>query len=699
MASLKVKERLNPVNGSDFTADIGETPLIFRIPPASGKMVDLSSVTFTGWLDTNAFLKYSAPVTSDAAIQASLQNAEHSFRYPGGISSFIGRVRVALSSGLILEEIEGVQFLAQTRELTLSADEANILHRNECKMQETNYGAFQVGVDKTAIVGFGNKSVGTDVQVSQEMEFRFKFATLGGFMNQAEFPLDQGLDIYIYWAEFTDQRDLSGCWLSDQARATYTMDGLFDGTGLTCNTSNALYSTTNDLVGIADISADRKAMFASYYVDATGADTYLEQGAYFQANTDTNPLTGSVTLNVGCIPATPAVLQPVDLQNKTVRVTPIDFVSKLKNPTDTNTAIDYTASDANKGFVAGIRAHSAGVTAVTGGANVATLTLFPGQMNTLVQPYGSTQWAPRSPYGHMGLYPGRLIKILVNTLADETAYKFDYRRIATVTTAAGSYVITLDQPCAFGAAPTAPTDVTGPIADIVLAGPADLDISGTPIIRRAAVEFETIDVAKRDAKKMISFESKFWRTEIFNLTRGMTDPFVTSSVQCKHLDGIICATPYLSHSLDDPGFETVLPLYNGRNLMDQPLKLSPSMEYRGVPNEIIWAYEQCIGAPVKRPSLMSYLGQNFDYGSLYYASAFPADIVAAQYVFGVTNFAEASTAYAIGVPCDGLDTFQGRVQLRFRGTAAFNGPMYMFNLHRREIVYSPSSGDIKIVDP
>ena len=697
MTSLKVKERLNPVNGTDFTADIGETPLIFRIPPARGKMVDLSSVNFTGWLDTNAYLKYAAPVTNNADIQASLQNAEQSFKYPGGISSFIGRVRVALSTGLILEEIEGVNILAQTRELTLSADEANVLHRNECKMQETNYGAFQIGVNKTAIVGFGNKSVGSDVQINQEMEFRFSFATLGGFMNQTEFPLDQGLDIYIYWAEFTNQREISGCWLDDQARAAYTAEGSFSD-DQTYSTVSALYPTDTDGAAFSDIGQGRKVMFASYYKDANNKDTYLEQGAYLQAGTAVDPLDGSYTLKVGTVAGTPGALQPIDLDGYDARVTPIDYVSKLRNPVDTATAIDYTANNTNKGYVAGIRAHSAGVSAVTGAANVATLTIYADQMNTLVQPYGSTQWAPRSPYGHMGLYPGRLIKILVNTLANETAYQYDYRRIATVTVNAGAYVLTLDTPCAFGAAPVAPTSGSGPIADVVLAGPADLDISGTPMIRRAAVEFETIDVAKRDSKKTISFESKFWRTELFNLTNGMTDPFVTSSVQCKHLDGIICATPYLSYTLDNPGFETVLPLYNGRNLMDQPLKLLPSSDFRGVPNEVVWAYEQAIGMPIKRPSLMSYLGQNFDYGSLYYASAFPADIVAAQYVFGVTNFAVASSAYAIGIPCDGLNTFEGRIQLRFRGTVDFDGPMYMFNLHRREIIYSPVSGDIKIMD-
>ena len=697
MTSLKVKERLNPVNGSDFTADIGETPLIFRIPPARGKMVDLSSVTFTGWLDTNAFLKYAAPVTNDAAIQASLQNAEYSFKYPGGVSSLIGRVRVALSTGLILEEVEGVNILAQTRELTISADEANLLHRNECKMQETNYGAFQVGVNKTAIVGFGNRAIGTDVHVNQEMEFRFKFATLGGFMNQTEFPLDQGLDIYIYWAEFTNQREMSGCWLDDQARAAYTMDGNFSDSQ-TCDTSNVLYPTSSDAGAFLDIGGGRKIMVASYYKDAINRDTYLEQGAYLQAGTSVDELNGSLSLAVGNIPGTPAALQPIDLDGYTAKITPIDFVSKLRNPVDTNTAIDYTANDANKGFVAGIRAHSAGVSAVTGGANVATITIYASQMVPLVQPYKSTQWAPRSPYGHMGLYPGRLIKILANTLANETAYQFDYRRIAAVAVNAGAYVLTLDQACAFTAAPTAPTSGSGPIADVVLAGPADLDISGVPLIRRAAVEFETIDVAKRDTKKTISFESKFWRAEIFNLTRGMTDPFVTSSVQCKHLDGIICATPYLGYSLDNPGFETVLPLYNGRNLMDQPLKLLPSSDYRGVPNEVVWAYEQCVGLPIKRPSLMSYLGQNFDYGSLYFASAFPGDNVGPQYVFGVTNFAVQSSAYAIGIPCDGLNTFEGRIQLRFRGVAWDDRPMYMFNLHRREIVYSPTSGDIKIVD-
>jgi hypothetical protein len=211
----------------------------------------------------------------------------------------------------------------------------------------------------------------------------------------------------------------------------------------------------------------------------------------------------------------------------------------------------------------------------------------------------------------------------------------------------------------------------------------DLVVTGTPIIRRAAIEFEC--VTGKVSKKM-AFESRFIKTEIYNILKDSIDTFITSMTQCKKLDGILACFPYGSYDLDTAGFSSVLPLLNGKNLSDQPIKLKSSYEDNSPPNEVIYMYEMATGMPVKRPQLMSYLGQSFDYTSLPCLIAFPDFSVNPQVI--TKNFTS-SAAYIIGIPCNGTDTFENRIQLKFTGKVLESGPLYMFHLHRRDVIITP----------
>lgn len=691
--SLKTRERLNATNGTDFDANIGNTPIIFKIDPNPNKIVDLSSVVFTALLDTNALITYRAPLTCVAGdgYSTRLQTADHSFKFPGGITSLLGRIRVQTLSGEVLEEIEGVNIYAQSRQLSLSTDEAAILAHNEMKNIETNFGAFISQTGAPTTLGYGNSpgAQGTGVNVNQLSEFRFQFGSLGGFMSGGMFPLVSGLEIYVYFAEFKDQRVYSGAYLDQQSRVVMNLQATGGANGTT--TLSTLFSGLNSLNAITDIGLASRKMMISGNIAAN--NSYTEEGAYVYIQPQQNvpsvtvdPTTGVATFTVSKIP-TPLTALPAPITNKQCTITPIDFQTKRVPTVDKVTTFNGT-TNAGPAYIQDFKAHSAGI--ATMGQNSTTCVLITNEFNgPAIGP--TVQFTPRSGFGHLGMYPNRLVKILACQATNSSAYQYDIRKITGIAydPGTGIYTITFDAAFVWTAAPVNPNNganpavITDTLGEICLCGPSDLVVTGTPIIRRAAIEYEY--VTGKVSKKMI-FESRFIKTEIYNILKDSMDSFITSMTQCKKLDGILACFPYGSYDLDTTGFSSVLPLLNGKNLSDQPIKLKSSYKDSSPPNEVIYMYEMATGMPVKRPHLMSYLGQSFDYTSLPCLSTFPDFSVVPQVI--TDNFTS-SNAYIIGIPCNGADTFENRIQLKFTGKVLESGPLYMFHLHRRDVIITP----------
>lgn len=699
MSGLRTREKLNAVNGADFECNIGTAPVIFKIDPQPDKLVDLSSVTFTAWLDSNAVIGYRppmAPGNNDPYVQR-LQTSDHSFTYPGGVASLFGRVRIETNSGLILEEIEAVNVLAQTRVLSLSEDEALMLARDEVKNIQTNYCAFNGQTATPTVLGYGNTPESTTlVRVNHLNEFRFKFGSLGGFMNGREFPLSEGLTIYIYFAEFTDQRVYSGAYMDQQARLCFTYGATGAASGGIGFDGNIIAPSSANFNAITDMFTNNRQFMISGIIDETvqNVESYGEEAGFIFSNGSqfdawVSPGNGSINITGARAPGAQAPYSPYDLNGVNCTLSPVDFVTKLTASENWLTDIDGTTPDGVK-WVANMSAHSAGIKTLPQNGSAA-LVLNDNAFN--IQAYGATQqYTPRSVYGHLGLYPNRLVKIVACEAGDSTVYQYDIRKITSITYNSPNFTVTLDANFNWGAAPTTPVGQgqgnppVGSLGLISLCGPADLKITGSPYIRRAAIEFET--VPGKVSKTMV-FESKFIRGEIYNILAKTSDLFLTTMIQSKVLDGIVVCCPFSNYDLDTFGYNTVLPLLNGKNLTDQPIRLKSSLTDKATPNEVVYMYEMATGAPVKRPSLMAYLGQGYDYVSLPCLSAFPtySDTVFTQDL--KENFIS-SCAYAIGIPCNGVDTYDNRIQLRFSGTSDDSQrTLYIYHLHRKDITVKP----------
>jgi hypothetical protein len=215
------REQIYPQGTQDFLASSSGQQVTFRIDPDPGKTVRLSSIELVTHLDTNATIALAGGAAANlttpptpAAFYAAMMASEWSFHYPGGVTSFIGRVRIASAAGVVYEEIDGVNVLAQTRPLFLGEEEAQKLNRMEAVNIETNANAFIPIADVSATTtGTGNSASGNNVAVTQSVEARFRFSSLGGFMDQDVWPLAAGLEITIYFAAATSgQRALSGAY-------------------------------------------------------------------------------------------------------------------------------------------------------------------------------------------------------------------------------------------------------------------------------------------------------------------------------------------------------------------------------------------------------------------------------------------------------------------------------------------------------
>ena len=664
--SLRVRERVLPLNSTDFECDQSKPYISFKIAPDPSKVVDLSTMELSCFIDTNANIKYKMVAAPGTYPQ--IQNCQYSFHYPLGLTSFLGRLRILTASGELLEEVQNLNVLCETRKLFLDKDEANVLYRMEGVGVQTNMNAFVQATSQQGVTPSGNKAVGTGVYISQLLQTRFKFSTIGGIFAKKLMTLASGLVLEIYMAPYTNQRRLSGPFLEVEALKNQSVPCSTTATAgelqlnLPFATANAVYALTNIFEG--------SKLMISYKIAAGGV--YTERAAFVTAAAFAN---GIMTLSVSpLVGGGKADLNPTLVGATEIYISIPDAKTKMLQTNQPDVVFDATTA-ASLAQRLDLYAHGVPINAMLqNGSAQASLYANAYLLNDTLPPNGGYDLfgVARSGYEHLPLYAGRLIKVQTQAAGNYAASEWTIRRIESIS-AAGTpnqtLTITVDSDWDWTAAPGAgaANDAVGMIS--LMDEVNDLQIDNVPVLRNVQLEFETMQTTKMDPSASIPFTT--WRTEQFYLSAGTSNPFLTLSTQCENMKYVILAAK-ASYGLPSIPFDTVLPLYNGRALSDLPIDIQ---DERNQPStEQIWMIERAMGIPVKQPNLLAEGGLTFDSSaSLVYPNT---KLGGPQNV--PLSFVDLYQTNCIVLPGDELNLISGRFQLQFTGQNATDLTIYAF---------------------
>lgn len=694
----RVREQVFPVGASDYTADSGAPPISFRIAPDPGRTIDLASIELVTDLDTNATLALKGNLAAAAAGKAaSMVAADWSFKYPQGLSAFIGRVRVSTGNGLILEEVDGVSVLAESRYLFLGADEAQRLARMEGRGVETNANAFiQLGNAVATTVGTGNSASGNNVEVHQYLETRFRFGSLGGFFDQSVWPLATGLAIDIYLNPFQDvTRQLSAGLMSSPALSSTVVPATATAVGPSTFTYvPQLAANANNLQGVLGVIASGNAAGGTrQMVSGPCGGVYTEQGANAVAiNAAGGFLTTTTVKNSGLGAA--AVNLPVQYDNGSdVYFAPADGRAKLPAGAAVGANFNDAAGAVPAAETTDARAH---------GLELETAALAGGLLTALTTPASTNDDPslngtgfsmqgydfPQSAFGRAPVYVNRMLRVMacVTTAVAgppivPAVYRYDVVRTAQVAFTGGRFVIA----CTGGTANALPNNavtpgatgannLTLPVAMATLLADTDLTITGAPRLTRVRLEYDSRDGAKPNPKASLEVDS--WKTEWATLAAGAVNPSVNIISTCSRTEGVIFGIQRVVDRIQTMvtgGLTSIFPTYDNVGVTSLPFALKADDDDEEVPSESVWLLEQAAGARVKQPNLLVAGGSAFD-GIL--TPSVPASAAA-------NKIQQLSCLYFTGFPLDGKDLVRGRARADFRGTVDAASTMAIFIRHVR----------------
>lgn len=668
------REQLFPVGGSDYDCDVNAPPIQFRLEPDSRRAVDLSTVELVSILDTNATIALAGNLAAGAgAIAAQMLAAQWSFTYPQGISAFIGRVRISTASGQTLEEISNVNVLAETRHIFLSPAECDKLNRMEQRGTETNSDAFIVmGNVANVTRGTGNTASGNNVLVTQQIETRFRFGSLGGFMSQTLFPLSAGLQIDIFMAPFDAySRRLSILPFQSPCLQSTGLTTTYQNGANTFTFSPQTFPANRDLAGTTGIIPIAAGSNGGIRITSTGttAGGYLEQGLIPMVLTAANGnLTTSTYRNTQSASAA-AGLPTAYTDASTLEMVPVDGVSKLAAPVAINTNFSDTAVNNPAPATTDMRAHGIELTAftVTGGNVLATMTTAGGSFDNVNYQAGFSSlgydWA-QGAYSRLPLYCGRMCKVQVCTTAQGGAgavYRFDIFRASVIAQNIGTSAVTITPAGASAVFANQVAPVAGlPIGMLTMLAEPDLTVTGTPRLSRVHLEYESVMGISKDLKLDITADCI--RTETYSIPNGATDPSVALMSTVSHADGVLCAIPSRIagsrggiQSLINDGLTSLYPTYDNIGITSLPIRLKGTDSVSPVPSEVVWLTEQAMSKRIKQPSLLTSGGGSYDG-------------LTSVTIAGNGTARVSSSHFCFGVPLDGKELIKGRLRLDFRGT-------------------------------
>lgn len=687
------REQIYPQGTQDFQASSSGQQVTFRIDPDPGKTVRLSSIELVTHLDTNATIALGTNAGSNlttppgpAAFYAAMVASEWSFHYPGGITSFIGRVRIASAAGVVYEEIDGVNVLAQTRPLFLGEEEAQKLNRMEARNIETNVNAFVPIADVSATTtGTGCSANGNNVDVSQSVEARFRFSSLGGFMDQDVWPLAAGLEITIYFAAATSgQRALSGAYAAGGRLQAHALGATVSGNNTVTFTKP--YATINDFTGTQNVINERKIMVSG--VATLNPAGYTECGVYSLAPAIADAATGIVAAQIAfaqdAAPPTAAEEFPATMPTGAgaVTVTPVDFQTKQAFPAANNTAYALGANPQRNAAYNDFIAHSAQITVPIAAGNPLTTIAnsyhdpptVAGQ-SLVGYDYGL------SPFTAFGIYAGRMVKYGCATAAQGGAgqsfsMRFTSGRASVIAFGGDQYTVTLAPVTAAGMTSVASGADNLPSAGLSLLLEPDVTVTGQPWFRQTRLEYETRMGAKPNPEAVLECDG--WRTEII-AGLATTNPSVHLTSTATSCDGVMLAIPDGAYGLVGDNLTSMYATYDNVGITQLPVALRTSNTSKATPSEALWLLEQAAGMRVKRPMLSVAGGGGFDA----YTTTSESDLTLTGGL--VTSLRHQSSSYCLGVPVDGRDIVRGRLRFDFTGTLNAGRIMYAFIRHKKTV--------------
>lgn len=669
--SLRTRERVLPLNSTDFECDQGKPYITFKIAPDENKVIDLASVEMSCFIDTNAKISY-AGVLSDAATIAEfaprLHSAQFSFHYPLGLSGFLGRVRLLTASGELLEEVINLNILCETRKVLLDKDDADYQARMEGRGIQTNMNAFVQATSMQGINGYGNKANGNSVYVSQLLQARFRFSSIGGVFAKKLMTLSSGLIIEVYQAPYTNQRRLTGQFQEVESLKNMSIPCIPSSATAGNVLLNQKFTTQQAAYNLLNLIKTTKVMF-SYTV----ANVYYERYAYVQAAVSF--VNGYFTIAISPTTDTAAAgdLNPSLIGATDVYMSVVDGKNKLPQINVANVAYDATGAG-GVNLRNDLFAHGVAIETLPQNGS-ATATLYQNQ--NVISRLAATDGGyglfgvERSGYQHLPLYGGRLVKISTQAGAyNQSVYTVRRINDFAVTNAGAQQVIDIifDSDFAFPAVPAAVgNDPTGIIT--LLDEGTDLLVENAPYLRSVQLEYETMPTTKPNPTATLPYQT--WRCEQFNVAKDSVNPFLTLSTQCENLKYVILAAKDSYGLHISSGFKSVLPLYNGRALLDLPIDISQSIGM--VPSQQAWMIDRAMALPVRQPNLLTEGGLSFD---PILSPVYPDKTLSATPT--VKSFVELYSSNFIALVGDGLNLITGRYQIQLNGTADADMTLYVF---------------------
>lgn len=667
--SLRTRERVLPLNSTDFECDQGKPYITFKIAPDENKVIDLSTVEMSCFIDTNAKISFAGflnDMGTIAEFAPRLQSAQYSFHYPLGLSGFLGRVRLLTGSGELLEEVLNLNILCETRKVLLNKDEADMQARMEGRGIQTNMSAFIQSTSQQGITGAGNRADGNSVFVSQLLQARFRFASIGGVFAKKLMTLSSGLIIEVYQAPYTNQRRLTGTFCEVESLKNMSIPCIASATAGEV-ILNQKFTTQQAVYNMLNILAGTKVMF-SYTV----ANVYYERTAYIKAASAfaNNLITLQISPNTNI--ANAVDLNPSLIGATDIYMSIVDGKNKLPQINVANAAYDATGAGGvnlrNDLFSHGVAVQ----TLPQNGSATATLYQSKNTISQVLPVNGGYDLfgVERSSYQHLPLYSGRLVKLSTQAGAYNQS-EYTVRRINSMSVAGGNnqtISIIMDSDFAFAGVPAAVGNDPVGIITLLDEG-ADLLVENAPYLRQVQLEYETMPTTKPNPTATLPFQT--WRCEQFNILKDAANPFLTLSTQCENLKYVIL-TSKTSYGLNIlQGFKSILPLYNGRALVDLPIDVSQSIGM--VPIQQAWMMDRSMGLPICQPNLLTEGGLSFD---PVMAPVYPDKSLTATPT--VKSFVELYSSNFVVLPGDSLNLIAGRYQIQLNGVAEANTTIYVF---------------------